>query len=78
MDTKVKISHRALMIRVNRKLAKKEQLLKKCKPSSAAYPDLGGYYVIDTMQNSVTSKNCNFEELAKELDVLKPWEELES
>ena len=37
---------------------------------------VGDYYVIDYRRNFVVQKDVDIEDLARELGVLKPWEEL--
>ena len=74
---KVAISERALMARINRKLAKEGQKLCKCREGSRAMSNLGTYHVIDTYKNAVI--DWGIEDLEKwtkdhDLQVLAPWE----
>ena len=85
---KVPVSERALIARINRKLANpvySEKLdartssakLCKARPGSAAENNLGTYHVIDVNENRVICSNIeNLEDFSKEwgLDVLQPWE----
>ena len=75
---KVKVSDRALLARINRKLLKEDRIVKKCRPDSRSYHDLGDYYMVDLRSNGVLFhyKNLDLSKLAKELELLKPYEEL--
>jgi len=43
---------------------------------SQARLDLGDYYVIDISRNRVVNKHVDLEDLGRQLEVLKDWEEL--
>lgn len=74
---KVTVTERALFARVDRKLAKEGQRLRRCKSDAKAFPELGAFYIVDTTTNTIATKNCELEALAKEVGVLADWEELE-
>ena len=76
MRTKVKVSRRAVEARVKRALAKEDELLKKCREDSRWYSDLGRYYIIDIRFSAIVRKNEDLEDLARELRVLREYEEL--
>lgn len=68
---KVAVSERALIQRINRKLAPDlEQLKKNRSPGN----ELGDYYVLDLNRNFVTAQNVDPEALGRELGVLAEWE----
>jgi hypothetical protein len=69
------ISERALIARINRKLARDGQQLR-VNTSNAWRQDLGNYYVLDGNINSVVSTHEDLEPLARELGCLKPHERL--
>jgi hypothetical protein len=71
---KVRVSERALFARVDRELNKKEERLRRCRPSSRDYHELGNYYVINWRFNGITAKDIDLEGLARKLGVLKEWE----
>lgn len=71
--TGVPVSTRALLQRINRKLAEGDEQLKTAR-SDRARLELGDYYVIDVNRNVVRGKNVDPETLGRELGVLKGWE----
>ncbi len=79
--SKVPISHRALMQRINRALTKEDERLCKARPSrgeglTREQLECGDYYVINTRGNMVTTKHVDIEALGRELEVLAEWESL--
>lgn len=74
---KVKVSERALVARIRRKLEKDGRVLKAGRRDSRWYAELGGWYIVDTAKNAVTSKHCDLEKLGRELGALKDFEEIE-
>jgi hypothetical protein len=73
---RVPVSFRALMQRINRKLAKKEEQL--CSNRSDHWSsDLGAYYVLNLRSNSITDDHVDPEALGREIGVLRPWEVVE-
>ena len=73
---KVKVSERALFARVDRALNKDEERLRRCRVGSRSYHELGDYYTINWRGNWIASKDVDLERLARELGVLKDYEEL--
>ncbi len=73
---KVPVSERAILARINRKLAKSEQVVKKCRTDSRWYGECGNYYAIDLRTNCIQAKHIDLEDWAKELDVIEPFEEV--
>jgi hypothetical protein len=72
---KVPVSERALIARINRKLASREEVLKPNR-SSKWESDLGSYYTLNVRLNSIVSKHLDLETVAKEEGVLKAHERL--
>jgi hypothetical protein len=71
----VPISAAALMKRINRKLAKRGEILKKCQTGSRWYAELGPYYVVAT-DNGVIARKLELATCARSLKVIEAWEEL--
>jgi hypothetical protein len=57
--TKMQISERALLARVNRRLVADDRMLKKCQVGWRWYADLGDYYCVDIRQNAITDKHVD-------------------
>jgi hypothetical protein len=64
------VSERALIERINRKLARDGQKLKTSR-SARAECDLGRHFVIDTSRNCVVERDVRLRELGGELGVLR-------
>lgn len=77
METKSKVSERAVLARLNRKLAPEWSRIKKCRADSRAYRDLGTYYVIDSYRNLITDTDIDLELWAREQGVLGGWEAID-
>lgn len=75
-QTVVPVTERALVQRINRQLTKKGQMLKAAR-GRGAKEEVGYWYLVDTERNILLSHHCNVVEVAKELDVIYPWESLE-
>jgi hypothetical protein len=73
---KVQVSERALLARINRRLDKERELIRKCRPDARGYATLGDYHRIDWHLNAVIDTHVNLEDLSRDLDLLKPWEVL--
>lgn len=77
--TKVVVSQRAVLQRINRKLAKDDRKL--CKSRGwRVQSSLGDYYILDTYKNVVTDyriSNSNIEDMAREMGALREYEEME-
>ena len=74
---KVPLTIRALIARINRKLAKQEECLKTAR---GAYlkRQFGAYYVVSWRSNLATATAVNPATLAQSLGVLAPWECVET
>ena len=75
--TKVLVSRRALIQRLNRALAEANLVLKKTK-GSRMKKQLGDYYLIDLRRNALVDKDVNLETLGRKHAVLAAWERLET
>jgi hypothetical protein len=84
---KVPVTMRALLQRINRKLAKNEKSsgtrgggrgskLLACRETSPAFRELGAYYSIDVGRNHISERHVDPEKLGRELGVLQPWEKV--
>lgn len=76
---KVPVSLRAVVQRINRRLREKGQTLRKIRGMEAVYRaqrGLGQWYVADVNRNRIVREYADVEELARQLDVLDPWEAL--
>ncbi len=72
----VPVTMRALVQRVNRKRAPEGRALKAAR-SERARQELGDFYEVDLTINGVTAQFVDPEQLARELDILQPWERVE-
>lgn len=71
-----KVSPRAALARINRRLARKHQRLSK---THVQYQhNLGEYHLIDTYYNVVLGTHCSLEHMAKKLGVLNAFETIAS
>ena len=80
---KAKVSRRALLQRINRKLlaeaegdaARADQV--RTSRGDKARQELGAFYRVDVGRNSIAEKDVDLEELGRELKVLAAWERLD-
>jgi hypothetical protein len=73
---KAKITKRALIQRINRKLDKEGQTLKTNRGFvGAGKHDLGRYYIVDFATNGIIDLDVDLEATGRELGVLQGWEE---
>jgi hypothetical protein len=66
---KVPVSMRALIQRINRKLAPDDKRLKKMR-SERWRSEVGEYFIVDVNRNMITDKHVDPKELGRELGVL--------
>ena len=66
------------MARLNRRLALRGEILKKCPSSSRWHDDLGDYYLVSIQTNEVINLESSLEELARKEGALNAWEDLEA
>ena len=73
-NNRLGVSESAVVQRVNRKLKRDMQMLRKTR-GARAFLDFGEYYVVDfTHGGNIVDTQVDVEDLARELEVLKPWE----
>ena len=70
------VSTRALLQRINRALAKRDEVVKTTRGDRLRF-DLGEYYCVDYDRNLIVEDHIDLEDLGRELGVLKGWERLE-
>lgn len=73
---RVPVSKRALIQRINRKLAADMQVLKTCRGARAQL-DLGDYYILDGSLNVPSDTHVDIEELGRDMGCLSSWEKLQ-
>lgn len=71
----VPVSLRALVARINRKLAPDEML--KATRGERWRDELGDFYLVDLDANAVMAKHVDPESYGRKLGVLKAWERLQ-
>jgi hypothetical protein len=78
MANKARISARALIQRINRRLTQDYVVLKIARQRSPDPSVLGHgrYYILDLNDNVITRNDVDLDALGRELGVLKPWEEV--
>ncbi len=78
---KAPVSERALLQRINRRLAADNEVVKKSRPvydqGRPVYSsDLGEFFRINLLRNFLVEGNVDLEALGRELGVLREWESL--
>jgi hypothetical protein len=74
-QTKVPVTKRALVQRINRKLLERHEQLLTARGENAR-AELGDFYIVGTHAGGVTDKHVEPEKLGRELGALKPYEVL--
>ena len=74
--TAVPVSKRALLQRINRALAKEEEMVKTLRGDRWLH-DLGRYYRLDLNRNVIMEKHVDLEETGRQLGVLAKYERVE-
>lgn len=69
----VPVTVRALIQRINRKLAKDEEKLMKLR-GERGRDDLGDYYVVNLDRNHVVNSHIDPEQFGRKIGVLEEWE----
>jgi len=77
MDMKVPVTLRAILQRINRKLADDDKRLKKTRERRWLHA-LGPFYVLNVDRNRVEQTHVDPVELARALGVMTAWEEVVS
>jgi len=74
---KVAVSERALIQRLNRKLAEEGQRIKKTIDGTRARIELGKFFIVDTKYRGCSHKNIDLEAWGRKHSALAEWETLE-
>jgi hypothetical protein len=74
--TKYPMTQRNLILRINRKLKADDRQLKVAR-SGLAEQQVGRFYVVDVRGDYIVEKDVDLEEFARDIDVLKPWEQVQ-
>jgi hypothetical protein len=72
---KVPVTMRAVIQRLNRHLAHRDEKLKAYRGERDRF-NMGDYYIIDVSENVVLVKDVDPEQKAREAGVLKAWEKV--
>lgn len=72
---KVPVSQKALMQRINRRLAEDGWVVRTSRSSRAVF-DLGQHYVLDPSINNIIETHVDLEAFGHELGALRAWEAL--
>jgi len=75
--TRLKITERALIQRINRKLKQDGEQLRAAR-SQRMETSVGRHYIVNVERNFIAYQNVDPEELGRKLGVIQPWEELEA
>jgi hypothetical protein len=70
----MQIAERALLARINRIMSHEGGMVRKCRPTSRWYSELGDFYAIQN--NTITAKHIDLAKWGRDLKALKPYEEL--
>lgn len=73
--TRLAVSERALIQRINRKLKEDGQQVRTTR-SERMERQVGRHFIVDLTQNLITQQNVDIEALGRKLKVLQDWEEL--
>jgi hypothetical protein len=72
----VPVTRRALIQRINRKLAADDQVLKATRGDTAR-SELGDFYILNYKRNWLMEKRIDLEKLGRKEGVLQAWERLQ-
>lgn len=76
MKNRTPVTHTAVISRINRRLAKKGQVLRSSRPNSRWLNDNGDFYIVDTDLNSIVAQHVCLDSLAIDEGVLADHEYL--
>jgi hypothetical protein len=74
----VPVSKRALIARLNRKLAADDEIVRTTRDNTRARQDLGEFYVVDTRHNGCNASDIDLEDYGRSRGVLAEYEHLEA
>jgi hypothetical protein len=75
MVRKVPVTERALLQRINRKLAADNEVLKRTRGEKMKR-EFGDYYHLDLMRNCILGSSVDLEKWGREMKVMAEWEAL--
>jgi hypothetical protein len=75
METKIKVTKHAMILRLNRYLAHAGQKIKAAR-GERMINEVGYYYMVAMDHNAIIDQNVDPEGYARELGVLQPYEEV--
>lgn len=75
-EAKVMVSERAVVSRIRRKLAREGTSLHRYRSSNPPDHNIGDWYMVDAHNHVCGPYISDIGELAADMGVLKPWEEL--
>jgi hypothetical protein len=75
MGKKVRVTQRALVQRINRVLARQDEVLKATR-GDRWRGEQGDYYIVDVRLNCIVHKHVDLEAAGRKLKVLQKWEEV--
>ena len=70
------ITQRALLARINRRLSRDLEAVRKCPTRSRHFHELGEFYHVDANRNCVLCPDVDLVGFARELRVISAWEAL--
>jgi hypothetical protein len=73
----ITVSRRAALARIQRRLAKEDERLVKIRETSGDFVRYGPYMIVDIGTKGVIEGGWTLEGLAKEFEILKPFEKLD-
>jgi hypothetical protein len=68
------VTVRALIQRINRKLAPDYRKIMKCRENANGWDYLGEYYVVDLLHNNVVDTHVDLKKIAVKLKAMGEWE----
>jgi hypothetical protein len=74
---RLKITERALIQRLNRKLKQDGEQLRTSR-STQTEITVGRYFIVDIQRNFISTQDVDIEKLGRELGVIQAWEEVET
>ena len=72
--SKVPVTTRALILRINRRLKPELRRMRSCRRNSRWWGDLCDYYVIDADLNAIVDSHVDAEAYGRELGVVRAFE----
>jgi hypothetical protein len=76
MPKTMKVTERALLKRINRRLSRYQEQIRKCRENSHRINQLGAYYWVDLRDHTLIGPRVNIEALARDESILRDSEQL--